>query len=208
MDKSKTIDVFDRRAVDYQDKFMDFDLYDDTFDLFCESIPKAGAEILDLACGPGNITRYLLGKRPDFRIFGIDLAPNMIALAKANNPTAEFGIMDCREISNIQQRYDAIICGFGLPYLSKEETAALIRNASGLLNAGGILYLSTMEDDYSKSGPRKSSDGKDETYQYFHEAGFLTAVLEENNFKVFNLQRKDFPGPDGTTTDLVLIAKK
>ena len=97
MDRYKeTYETWNKVASLYQDKFMDLDLYNSTYDYICETIPKEKARLLDVGCGPGNITRYLLSKRPDFDIFGIDIAPNMVALAKKNNPSAGFAIMDSR----------------------------------------------------------------------------------------------------------------
>lgn len=209
MDKSNsTIEVFNKCAVAYQDKFMDVGLYNDSLDLFCNSIRTHQADILEIACGPGNITKYLLGKRPDFKILGIDLASNMIALAKINNPTAEFQLIDCRDIGMIYKKYEGIMCGFCLPYLSGEEAVKLILDASRLLKLDGVLYLSTMEDDPAESGFKKSSDG-DQLYINYHEADFLTNALRENDFKIIDLQRKVYQIQDGTTTtDLLIIARK
>jgi len=145
------VNIFDKCVSLYQDKFMDVSLYHSGFDLFCNSIKKQNAEILELACGRGNITKYLLDKRPDFKILGTDLAPNMLALAKKNNPTAEFQLLDSREILKLNKTYDAIMCGFCLPYLTKEEAIQLMEDAAKILNANGVIYISTMEDDYSKS---------------------------------------------------------
>lgn len=201
--------VFDKLADVYQDKYMDVSLYHHSFDLFCDQITLENAKILELACGPGNITQYLLKKRPDFKILGTDLSPNMVELAKINNPTAEFQLMDCREIGRLDQRYDAIMCGFCLPYLSKEEAIQLVQDASELLNPNGVLYISTMEDDYSKSGPKTSSDGAHQLYMYFHQADYLTAALQEHGFEIINLQRQDYPTQDGTkTVDLLILAGK
>lgn len=210
MDRSKNaIDVFDKRANDYQDKFMNIELYADTFDLFCSHITKQHPQILELGCGPGNITRYLLQNRPDFKITGIDLSPNMIRLAEINNPQAHFELMDCRNIGATEKRYDAIMCGFCLPYLSKEEALKLISDASKILNPEGVFYISTMEDDYAKSGPEKSSDGKDEIYMHYHQADYLAEALLANNLKIINIQRKIYRAGNGkNTTDLIIIAGK
>ncbi len=203
-----TTEIFNQYALDYQTKFMHVDLYHNSFDLFCNNIPTAHAQILEIACGPGNITRYLLEKRPDFKILGIDLAEKMVELAKINNPTAEFVVMDCRNIHQLAQKYDAIMCGFCLPYLSKEEAVKLIKDTSALLQPNGVLYLSTMEDDYSKSGLQSSSSG-DQTFMYFHQADYLTQALEENGFKMISLSRQDYPTKDGTKTiDLLILAGK
>src|ERR1700751_220505 len=102
MDKTNmAIAVFDKYAQQYQDKFMRLDAYHDSFDLFCRSIKKENAAVLELACGPGNITRYLLKQRPDLNILATDLSVNMLALAKKNNPTAAFKLMDCRDIDKL-----------------------------------------------------------------------------------------------------------
>lgn len=209
MDRSKiAVDIFNKHASAYQEKFMDVSLYGDSLDLFCNGIKKRNAEILELASGPGNITKYLLNKRPDFKISGTDLSPNMIALAKINNPAAEFQLMDSREIGKLEKKYDGIMCGFCLPYLKKEEAIKLIRDSGKILNPGGVIYISTMEDDYGKSGFKKSSTG-DEIFMHYHESGYLTTALEENNFKVLYLQRINSVMTDGTkVVDLIIVGIK
>ena len=209
MDKTKiAVEVFDKLATLYQEKFMDVNLYGDTFDFFCNTIKKPDADLFEIACGPGNITKYLLNKRPDLKIVGIDLASAMIELAKINNPTAEFHLMDCRQIATINKKFDAIMCGFCLPYLTKDETIKLFSDASKLLNPKGVFYISTMEDDYNKSGFKKGSTG-DEIFMHFYQADFLLSILKENNFNILKLDRKEYAIMDGTkTTDLILIAEK
>jgi ubiquinone/menaquinone biosynthesis C-methylase UbiE len=207
---SETIDTYNKAAKRYEDKFMKMDLYNDTFDKFCSLISKENAEIFEIATGPGNVTRYLYSQRPDFKILGIDLAPNMIELAKINNPSAEFKVMNCKDIDTIDRKFDAIMCGFCMPYLSREECNKLIADSSGLLHQGGILYFSTMEDDYNKSGFETTSfSGQDRVYIYYHQADYLSGCLNQHGFEVLELERKDYPEPNGTfLTDLIMIAKK
>lgn len=211
MDKNKlAIALFDKHAKSYQDKYMNVDLYRDSLDLFCETTAIEGASILELACGPGNVTRYLLNKRPDFKILGTDLAPNMLELARKNNPEAEFLLMDCRDIARIEKQYDGIMCGFCLPYLSKDEATALIAAASVLLKNKGVFYISTMEDDYEKSGWQgPSSGGPDQLFLYYHQADYLSEALLDNGFSILDEQRITYPGTgDAITTDLILLAQK
>ncbi|MEC5145175.1 class I SAM-dependent methyltransferase [Chitinophaga sp. 212800010-3] len=208
MDKSQmAAAVFNRRAGEYQEKFMDLDIYNSTYQHFCDSIVSTGASVLEIGCGPGNITRYLLQQRPDLQITGIDLAPRMLELARENNPAATFLLMDARNIGHITQRFDAIMCGFCLPYLSPEESAQLIRDAAGLLLPGGIIYLSTMEEDErNHSGIRTNSAG-DELFIYYHQAAGLETALSDAGFSGISLQRIAFPlAGDTPVTDLVMTA--
>jgi len=210
MDKIQTPEeVFHKCAEEYEAKFMDFDLYNPTFDIFCHSIEKQNANVLEIACGPGNITRYIINKRSDFKILGIDFAENMVGLAKKNIPAAEFQLMDCKKITTLKKKFDAIMCGFCLPYLTKEEAMQLIEDGGNLLNPGGVFYISTMEDDYSKSAVKVSSSGEYRTFTYYHQEDYLRAAFEKNGFKIILLERKDYPADDGTKpVDLIIIAKK
>jgi ubiquinone/menaquinone biosynthesis C-methylase UbiE len=78
----ETFNTWNKIATLYQNKFMDLDLYNETYDFICALLNKPNSKILEIGCGPGNITKYLLSKQPSFDIFGIDIAPNMIELAK------------------------------------------------------------------------------------------------------------------------------
>lgn len=205
----KTFETWDKVAQQYQDKFMDMDLYNDTYDIFCRLVAKQQAQVFEIGCGPGNITKYILSKRPGFRILAIDTAPNMIRLAKENNPSADFKVMDCREIDKLDLKFDAVICGFCMPYLSKDDCAKLIKDCSSLLNNNGILYFSTIENDHDKSNYETSSDGQHHMFVYYHQENYLREYLEENNFDVAELIRKTFPKNDGTiSTHIIFIARK
>lgn len=205
---SETFTTWNKVASLYQDKFMNLDLYNDTYDFICHFITKDKAKILEIGCGPGNITKYLLSKRPDFDIFGIDIAPNMIELAKINNPTASFCIMDCRYIDKIKSRYDGIICGFCLPYLSQKDSRKLIADCYDLLSENGMIYMSFVEGDPGKSDFKMGSSG-DKTYFYFYNLDDLKDQLQKSNFeeiKVFKVEYKNDEGEFDTHT--ILIANK
>lgn len=210
MDKTKqAVDVFNRRANDYAARFMDVSRYTNAFDLFCENIFEKEADVLELACGPGNITKYLLAKRPDLKILGTDLAPNMLELAKRNNPSAHFELMDCRDMALLNKKFDAILFGFCLPYLSKEEAVQLIQTASAMLKPKGILYISTMEDTYEKSGLQWSSDGKDQIFIHYHQEDYLREAIKDSGLELFSLERKQTDSPTNTSThDLILLSVK
>lgn len=209
MDKYKTtFKSWDKVASLYEEHFMDLDLYNDTYDAFCESIEKSSPKILEIGCGPGNITKYMLSKRPDFDLEGIDIAPNMIELAKKNNPNATFRVMDSRNIDELKRKYDGIICGFCLPYLSKSDCYKLIKDTQNLLSEKGILYLSFIEGDYEKSGYQSGSSG-DKVYFYYHDLDTIQTELSENGFEIITINHKDYTRKDGTSEiHTILIARK
>ena len=209
MDRYKeTFSTWNKVALQYQDKFMNLDLYNNTYDFICNSISKDNARVLEVGCGPGNITRYLLSKRPDFKIIGIDIAPNMIDLARKNNPTAVFEIMDIRLMNELETKYDGIICGFCLPYLSEADSAKLISDSYNLLNENGMIYLSFVEGDPNKSGFQIGGRG-DRVYFFYHSTYRLKKKLSASNFDEFKIFEVVFNKSENETEiHTILTAKK
>jgi 2-polyprenyl-3-methyl-5-hydroxy-6-metoxy-1,4-benzoquinol methylase len=177
----ETFETWDKLAALYQEKFMDLDLYDGTYAAFCAAVSKQGARILEIGCGPGNISRFLLRHRPDFDLFGIDIAPSMVALAQKNNPTARFAVMDSRDLDQLDARYDGIVCGFCLPYLSSTDCDKLLADCAGLLEHQGWLYLSFVEGNPADSGFQTGSSGA-RAYFYYHDLEEVKRQLATHHF--------------------------
>lgn len=203
-----TIATYNSIAKIYQDKFMDVDIYNYTYDIFLSFLDQPFANIFEIACGPGNIARYLLTKKPNLKISGIDPAENMVTLARANNPTADFKVMDCRNIEQLTEKFDAIICGFCMPYITRDETKKLIEDCYQLLNSEGIFYCSTMEGGYATSGLETNSAGNS-MYVYYHEEMYLRNVLLNCNFEILQFIRQPYAKSDSTmVNDMFFIARK
>lgn len=208
MDKyQETFQTWNKIAEIYQDKFMNLDLYNDSYDVLLDLFENTNSSVLDIGCGPGNISKYLLSKNPDLKIKGIDISENMIKLARKNNPLAEFEILDCREIDSLKEKFDAIICGFCIPYLSRSDCIKLIADCKKRLNEFGILYMSFVEGGYKSSGYITGSSG-DRTYFYYHNLEKLKKELKSNSFEIRNLFSEKYIKADETEENhMVLISK-
>ena len=53
--------------------------------------------VVDLGCGPGNLTGLLAQRWPDAELIGLDSSPEMIAKARADVPGVRFEVGDLRE---------------------------------------------------------------------------------------------------------------
>jgi len=185
---------------------MKYEPYIETY-RYLSRLLKADAHVLDVACGPGNISKFLWDEKPQLNIHGIDLSPQMINLARSNIPTAVFEIKDSRDLASLNKTYDAIVAGFCFPYLSIEEVTQFIISARSIIKSGGIIYISTMEDDYENSG-YQSNNNVDRVYIYYHQAKYLLEQLESAGFEIINVERKSFALDDKSkTVDLFIYAK-
>ncbi len=196
--------AWNKLAELYQEKFMHLNIYNETYDSFYSLLKNKNAEILDCGCGPGNITKYLLQQNSQLKITGTDVSENMIALAKANNPSASFKVMDSRDILSLNKKFDGIVSGFCIPYLALNDCKKLIADCYTLLNPKGIFYLSFVEGDYNDSGYKAASTG-DKTYFHYYNTEAISKILNENSFAIkqqFSIKYK------AEETHIIIIAEK
>lgn len=201
----ETYETWNKIAGLYQEKFMDLNIYNQSYDLFCSHINKTSAEVLEIGCGPGNICKYLLRQRPGLKILGTDFAPDMIALAAKNNPGAEFKVLDARQIKSLDRKFDAIISGFCLPYLDTAEVQVLLADLKHLLKPEGVLYLSFVPGDPQQSGFQTGSNGS-RVYFYYHDQQILLDLLQTNGYRVLNKLTVDYTRQSAKETHNIIIA--
>lgn len=116
--------------------------------------------------------------------------------------------MDIREIDSINEKFNAIVCGFCIPYLSQTDCLKLITDCKNLLNDAGVLYLSFVAGNYENSSFISASSGE-RTYFYYHNLDYLQHVLKANSFVTSDLLLKNYKKTDGTEDiHTVLILKK
>ncbi|GGW69474.1 methyltransferase family protein [Winogradskyella epiphytica] len=208
MDKyQETFETWNKVAKNYDDKFMKLDLYNETYDAFLNLIPTPKASLIDIGCGPGHISKYLLSKNSELRLTGIDISENMISLAKQNVPNAHYEVMDIREIHNLNEKYDAIICGFCIPYLSKADVSKLITDCKNLLNNNGVLYLSFVPGQYSHSG-FISGSMTNRVYFYYHLLNSIKKQLKDASFELQKSFQIKYPKADKTPENQYIIISK
>lgn len=101
-------------------------------------------KVLDLACGPGNFTRYLSEfLAGDGFVTGLDYSEPMLARAAADNAGPRVGYVrgDARTLPFADGTFDAVCC-FGALYLIPDPIAAT-REMIRVLAPGGRIAITT-----------------------------------------------------------------
>ena len=98
----------------------------------------AGASVLDMGCGTGELLRQL-SNACAIDGYGVDAEHNMIAVAKCKCPRMHFQQARCEETPFDDQSFDAVIACMAYHHFADKEGFA--REAARLLKPGGFLYV-------------------------------------------------------------------
>ena len=104
---------------------------------------KEKPKILDLGCGPGNITKKVLERYPQAEITCLDLSENMIEIAKeklSEYKTIKYIVGDFTK-TDITEKYDAIISSLALHHIpTDEEKQEMYKAIYEALTDEGVFY--------------------------------------------------------------------
>ena len=108
-----------------------------------------GANVLDVACGPGEPGLTLARLSPGVHLLGIDSAAGMIEVARRKAAyqhltNARFEVASAETLSCADGSMDAVISRFGLMLFG--DTAASARELARVLRPGGHFSLAVWDD--------------------------------------------------------------
>ena len=86
-------------------------------DLLARIGAGAPADVVDLGCGPGNLTRLLADRWPAARVRGIDSSPEMVAAARCDVPGVDFEVADLRAWAASDEDADVVVSNATLQWL-------------------------------------------------------------------------------------------
>lgn len=104
------------------------------------------AEVLDLCCGDGRLTRTML--KLGYRVVGVDGSERMLTYAKQRAPKAEFYLEDIRRLK-MPPRFDGVISTFdSLNHIMEGADLKLVfRNVFDCLKPGGYFAFDLNSED-------------------------------------------------------------
>ena len=113
---------------------------DDYPQMLAELEREPFADVLDVGCGTGAVLELLHEKYPEAHYVGLDLTPDMIAVAQAKNlANVEFVVGDAEDLPFADESFDAVLSSNSFHhYPNPEKFFAGVRR---VLRPGGRLIL-------------------------------------------------------------------
>ncbi|WP_432140926.1 class I SAM-dependent DNA methyltransferase [Streptomyces sp. bgisy084] len=141
---------YDAVAADYDAHFRDH-LADRPMDRavlagFAELVRAADAgPVADLGCGPGRVTARLAGL--GLSVFGVDLSPQMVALARRIHPQLRFEVGAMTGLELPDGALGGIVSWYSIIHTPQEQLPELFAAFHRLLAPGGLLLLAFQTGD-------------------------------------------------------------
>ena len=108
-----------------------------------------GTALVDLGCGPGNITFLLAGRWPAAKVLGLDGAPRMLAVARERLAGAppelaarlrfQQALLPIAAAGELEAHFSAVVCNSLLHHL--HDPAALWQTVAQLGAPGAFVYV-------------------------------------------------------------------
>jgi len=148
--------------------------------MFCDLVlgNGAGAEVGDVGCGTGRLAPYLAARGLVPR--GVDLSPEMIRVARRDQPGFRFDVADLRELPFGDASLAGVICWYSLMYCAPADRPRAFGELARVVRPGG--YLATAfkagDGEVRRGGVTLGTGfdvywlSPDQTQRYITDAGF------------------------------------
>ena len=121
--------------------------------LFLGLLPEvAGARVLDLGCGAGQLS-YHLAQSGAAEVIGVDVSETMLGLARAerSHPRVTFSVAAMESLRFPAERFDLVVSSLALHYVA--DYVGLVRRVADWLVPGGGFVFSTEHPIYTARLP-------------------------------------------------------
>jgi len=98
-----------------------------------------GGPVVDIGCGPGQVTAYLHGLGVD--AFGIDLSPEMIAVARRDHPDLRFEVGSMTDLRLDDASVAGLIAWWSLIHVPDDVMPTVLRHFHRVLLPGAPLQV-------------------------------------------------------------------
>ena len=167
---------------------------------------KPKASILDIGCGAGEKSKFLIEK--GFEVTGIDFSEKMIKLAKDQVPAGKFFVKDIKKPLGFNDSFDGIFAQAVLLHIPKNDIVGVLKNIIAPLKPKGYFYVAVKE---LRQGGKDEEIVKENDYGYDYERFFSYLTLDELKKFVQDIGLKmvyEKVASSGKTNWIQIIAEK
>lgn len=200
-------ETYNRIALDWHKDHVADDWWIESTNAFIKELP-AGARVLDVGCGSGVKSKYLI--KHGLKVTGIDISDKLLEIARREVPGGKFKEISMSGLDAMPETFNGVFAQASLLHIPREQAGGVVKSMAGRLTPGGLLYIAVKE---LREGKPEEEIVKENDYGYEYERFFsyfsmaeLERYLTDAGLTVVLTQRN--PNPSGKTVWLQIIGKK
>ncbi len=170
-DREAVLRVYDAMAADYAvtygGELREPDSDTEFLDAALADLPAG--PVLDVGCGPAQVSRYLVDHGR--AAIGIDLAPGMLAAAARRVPSARLVAADLLALPLRHASCAGAVASYSLHHLPRGRLGAALAGLRAVLRPGGVLVVITHGGDSEEWLDRRERPGAGTGQQPAAQAG-------------------------------------
>ncbi len=160
--KDNLRNTYNKIAEDWHKDHLLDDWWVEVTEKYLSLLPRGGS-VLDVGCGSGVKSSFLASR--GLQVTGVDLSDKMIEIARRENPSIKFDVLDLYDTDTITEKFDGVFAQAVLLHIPKKDTAEIIQKLKDRLKDDGYLYIGVKE--IKKGSPEEDVvEEKDYGYDY------------------------------------------
>ena len=199
-EEQETVNSYNKIAAAWTSTLSD-DFWQDNYKKLHSLIPPG--RIIDLGCGSGRDAYYLI--KYGYKVVGVDISEEMIRLAKAKNPGADFYAKSFYELDFPKDSFDGFWAANSLLHIPKAKISGVLKSIRGFLKPGAVGFVSMKEGEGEKMTQWQNS-GQNRFFAYYRQREFAD-ILEQNGFKVLEMSNRPPKNDNQEATFLIYYVK-
>ena len=104
---------------------------------FAESV--GDGPVADVGCGPGRVAAHLRSLGVD--VFGVDLSPGMIDVARAAYPSIRFDVGSMTALALGDRTLAGVLAWYSIVHTPDDQLPAVFREFARVIRPGGVVLL-------------------------------------------------------------------
>ena len=172
--------------------------------LFAELVHGAeGGPVADVGCGPGYVTGHLHDAGLD--VFGIDLSPEMIAIARRDYPRLRFEVGTMTDLDLADDSVVGIVAFWSVIHVPDHAVPGVFEQFRRVLQAQGLLLVGFHVGDQTEHTSEGYTGRPINIDSYHRRPSTMTNWLRDAGFTI---EAETVIGPDEAVPGAVIFARR
>lgn len=179
----KTVKTYNKQAKMYAlHRYYQVPRIEKDLRFFIDNIRKG--KILDAGCGAGHDSYFFEVNK--FKVVGIDLAYQLLNLARRKVSHADFKKMDIRKPTFPNEHFDGIWLSASFLHIPKKQALTTLKRMFKILRKNGLLYVNVEKGGQEKILSKKEYGYLPRMVAFYYLEEF-TKLITDSGFKIIKI---------------------